>query len=62
MMGALKLGVAVGLGYTLGGSLGIAALGVVKKDASAEANAGAAWAGRATLFVGLLVAMNKVGI
>jgi hypothetical protein len=48
----LKLGVAAGVGYALGGKLGAAALMAVKKDASADAVTGAVWGGRiATFFV-----------
>lgn len=55
-MGALKLGLAAGLAYTLGGKAGTTALRYVKPDASADAVVGAAWGGRiATFFLGVAV-------
>lgn len=57
---ALKLGVAAGLGYTFGGSLGSKALVLVKSDASPEAVTGAAWAGRIATFLVLGYVLNRV--
>lgn len=52
--GPLKLGIAVGVGYTLGGKLGIAAVRAMTDSADAETQIGAAWAGRVVTF-GLLL-------
>ncbi len=58
--GALKLGLAAGLGYTFGGDLGTKALDVVKSDASANARIGAAWGGRIATFLALSYVLGKV--
>lgn len=47
-MGAIKLGIGAGVGYTLGGQLGAKVMRAIKADASPDAITGAAWAGRIT--------------
>jgi len=49
--GAIALGVAAGVAYTIGGSLGAGALSLVVKEPSAAAITGAAWGGRIATFL-----------
>jgi hypothetical protein len=56
----LKLGLAAGFGYTIGGSIGVKALEMVKSDASKDAITGAAWAGRIATTLILIAVLNRV--
>jgi hypothetical protein len=58
--GALKLGVAVGVGYTVGGNLGEYVLRQVSDTAQPDTHRGAQWAGRVATFTILLWLMQKV--
>lgn len=58
--GALKLGLAAGVGYTVGGSIGAAALTAIKPDASPNAQIGAAWGGRIATFLILSYVLGRV--
>ncbi len=58
--GPIKLGVAAGVGYTLGGKLGMGALKMVKADADPDTVTGAAWAGRITLFLVSAYVLSRV--
>jgi hypothetical protein len=48
--GALRLGAATGIGYAVGGTLGVSVLKAVKSDASADTITAAAWSGRVVVF------------
>lgn len=56
MFGYLKIGVAVGVGYAVGGWVGVHTLRAVKADASADMVTAAAWGGRAAaILLGLAI-------
>lgn len=57
--GALKLGLAAGVGYVVGGSVGIGTLELVSKQPSAEARTGAAWAGRIATTLILVALLSR---
>lgn len=54
MIGAIKLGLAVGLGYCVGGMAGARLLESVAPSAGADARVGAAWGGRIVTGLGIL--------
>lgn len=56
--GALKLGLAAGVGYTIGGGLGRSAILWGGRQVSPEAITGATWAGRIAGFL-ILAAILK---
>jgi hypothetical protein len=53
-MGALKLGIAVGIGYSVGGKIGEFALSRVTTTADMSTHTGAMWAGRIVTFAAIL--------
>lgn len=57
--GPIKLGIAAGVGYTIGGKLGMGALKMVKADADADTVTGAAWAGRIATFLVAAYALSR---
>jgi len=54
MFGALKLGIAVGLGYYVGGMVGARAVEAISPTAGVDARTGAAWGGRIVVGLGIL--------
>jgi hypothetical protein len=58
--GAVKLGVAVGVGYTVGGNAGEYVLRQFTSTAEPTTHIGAQWAGRIITFAGLLYLMRGV--
>lgn len=60
MLSIVKLGVAIGVGYTYGGVIGQKVAGVIKSDLSEDARMGAVWAGRITTFAALSALLSRV--
>lgn len=58
--GPIKLGIAAGVGYTIGGKLGMGALKMVSPQAEADAVTGAAWGGRIVVFLLTAYALSRV--
>lgn len=53
-MGAIKLGIAVGVGYAVGGRIGEAVLSRVTTTTDMATHTGAMWAGRIVTFAAIL--------
>jgi hypothetical protein len=60
MIGAIKLGIAVGLGYAVGGDIGIKVLGIVDKNADVKYQRGAMWGGRVATFAIVATLLARV--
>ncbi len=58
MTGILKLGLAVGIGYSLGGEAGVWTIHTVAPGASITTINGAKWAGRTVAFLGTLMILR----
>lgn len=61
MGGAIKLGIAAGVGYTIGGKLGLyASRGMAGVDADVDTRTGYKWGGRIITFLGVAYLLGKV--
>lgn len=56
---SLKLGIAAGVGYTIGGRLGVAAIRAVAPEAAPDTLVGAQWAGRIVTFLGVAWVLGR---
>lgn len=58
--GAIKLGIAAGVGYTLGGKIGERALSLVTETADISTHTGAVWGGRIATTLALMWLLGRV--
>jgi hypothetical protein len=56
----IRLAIAVGVGYVVGGRLGVAGLKAIRPDNSEDVVTGAAWAGRVATFAITAAILGRV--
>lgn len=59
MGGAVKLGIAAAIGYTIGGRVGVAAVNAVTETPALDTIKGAQWGGRIVVFLGVAYLLGK---
>ncbi len=60
MMGILKLAIAIGVGYSVGGSVGERVLKAISDTTDMSTHVGAIWAGRVATFGAVAYLLGKV--